>query len=168
MLTDQQTAMLDRARAATFGQLRQQHLTEAEHRDCAVLVAAGLLKDVVGTTFMLTEAGRRYWPGKGMDPSMLQDQWQSATDEAGKIALLKQFSGVNIPLRPSMLGCSVEELDAVAVKSGFSLIWIRGGSLGTPNEPAGTWRRAACVAACFDEMHPARTAHVAEVAGWKD
>lgn len=64
MLTDQQTAMLDRARAATFGQLRQQHLTEAEHRDCAVLVAAGLLKDVVGTTFMLTEAGRRYWPGK--------------------------------------------------------------------------------------------------------
>lgn len=47
-------------KAATFGQLRQQYLTDAERNDCAALVAQGLLKDVVGTTFMLTDAGRRH------------------------------------------------------------------------------------------------------------
>ena len=60
MLAEQQTLILNRAKAATFGQLRQQHLTAAERRDCIALADRGLLKDVVGTTFMLTKAGRRY------------------------------------------------------------------------------------------------------------
>lgn len=59
-LTDHQTALLKRAQAATFGQLRQQFLTEVERHSLSGLVARGLMKDVVGTTFMLTDAGRRY------------------------------------------------------------------------------------------------------------
>ncbi|GIL13731.1 MAG: hypothetical protein BroJett038_24510 [Chloroflexota bacterium] len=59
-LSDAQVSLLARAKAATFGQLRQQYLTDAERNDCAALVAQGLLKDVVGTTFMLTDAGRRH------------------------------------------------------------------------------------------------------------
>lgn len=59
-LSDVQASLLAKAQAATFGQLRQQHLTEAERRCCTELVANGLLKDVVGTTFMLTNPGRRH------------------------------------------------------------------------------------------------------------
>ena len=50
--------MLAQAQAATFGQLRQQHLSDAQRHDCSTLATMGLMKDVVGTTFMLTDAGR--------------------------------------------------------------------------------------------------------------
>ncbi len=59
MLTETQSAMLVRTRAAAFGQLRQQHLTDVEHRVCVSLVTLGLMKDIAGTTFMLTDAGCR-------------------------------------------------------------------------------------------------------------
>ncbi|WP_341744694.1 hypothetical protein [Azonexus hydrophilus] len=57
VLTNEQVVLLERAKKASFGQLRQQHLTDQEKKDCVVLVARGLMKDVVGTTFMLTNAG---------------------------------------------------------------------------------------------------------------
>lgn len=58
-LTDRQVSLLTRAQEATFGQLRQQYLTEAERQDCTTLATMRLMKDVVGTTFMLTDSGRR-------------------------------------------------------------------------------------------------------------
>ena len=63
-LTKGQLTMLAQAQAATFGQLRQQHLTNSERRDCAVLVDAGLMNNVVGTTFMLTDIGSKRLTGR--------------------------------------------------------------------------------------------------------
>lgn len=59
-ITHSQAALLVRAQTATFGQLRQQHLNASERQDCSALVGVGLMKDVLGTTFMLTDAGSRH------------------------------------------------------------------------------------------------------------
>lgn len=59
-LTERQSAMLKLAQSAVFGQIRQQAISADERKDCLELVALGLMKDVVGTTFMLTDAGRRH------------------------------------------------------------------------------------------------------------
>lgn len=100
----------------------------------------------------------------------LKTQWHNADNE-GKLALLKQYVGGNVTIDHVILGCAVEELDAVAATAGLSMIWVRGATnsmAGAAEDADGTWRRAACVSAQFAHLHPARTIHVARVDGWSD